>query len=58
MKLKKIFNNFTILIFIALILSLFYSNDNIKKYDKNVLDQNGNSIHLMLKNDSFRTKMT
>ena len=54
MKLKKIFNNFTILIFIALILSLFYSNDNIKKYDKNVLDQNGNSIHLMLKNDSFR----
>jgi len=45
---------FIILFLFSSILSLIYTNHNIKNYDKNILDEEGNSVHLMIKNDTHR----
>lgn len=45
---------FIILFLSSLILSLIYIKHNIKNYDKNILDENGTSFHLMIKNDTQR----
>ena len=45
---------FIILFLSSLILSLIYIKHNIKNYDKNFLNENGTSFHLMIKNDTQR----
>ena len=45
---------FLILFLFSSILSLIYIKHNIKNYDKNILDDNGRSVHLMIKNDAQR----
>ena len=43
-----------ILIFLSILISISYANFNISKYDKNTLNDNGQSYHLMIKNDAIR----
>ena len=45
---------FLILFLFSSILSLIYIKHNIKNYDKNILDDNGRSVHLMIKSDTQR----
>ena len=54
MKIKNIINSSFVLIILSLIISLTYANLNIKNFDKNVLTEDDQSIHLMIKNDTFR----
>ena len=54
MKSIKISYLFLILFLFSSILSLIYIKHNIKNYDKNILDDNGRSFHLMIKNDTQR----
>tara|TARA_Y100000590_G_scaffold213372_1_gene241763 strand:+ start:26234 stop:27664 length:1431 start_codon:yes stop_codon:yes gene_type:complete len=54
MKSKNIINFCSVLVFLSLIISLIYANYNIKNFDKNVKNDNDQSIHLMIKNDTFR----
>ena len=54
MKQKNIINSSFVLIILSLIISLTYANLNIKNFDKNVLTEDDQSIHLMIKNDAFR----
>lgn len=54
MKVKTLLDYCLILIFFSAIVSVLYSNYNIKHFDKNVLDQNEKSVHLMIKNDPLR----
>lgn len=51
---KKKTNYCSIVIFFSLCLSLFYANHNIKLFDKNILNENNKSVHLMIKNDPLR----
>ena len=54
MKVKTLLDYCLILIFFSAIISVLYSKYNIKNFDKNVLDQNAKSVHLMIKNDPLR----
>ncbi len=54
MKLKNITNSCSIIIIVALLASLIYANFNIKNFDRNVFTENGQSTHLMIKNDALR----
>tara|TARA_B100001063_G_C16741928_1_gene545284 strand:+ start:325 stop:1752 length:1428 start_codon:yes stop_codon:yes gene_type:complete len=54
MKIDKFLIYFLTLILLSLTASLIQGNYNIKHYDKNVIAENGQSTHLMIKNDSFR----
>ena len=54
MKEKNLSKYCLILIFLSLIISIVYSNYNIKHFDKNIIDKSGSTIHLMIKNDALR----
>ena len=54
MKTYKIFNFGIIVIFLSIIISLLNANNNIKNFDKNVINENNKSVHLMIKNDNYR----
>ena len=43
-----------ITIFISIFFSILYANFNIKNYDKNIINENGASTHLLIKNDALR----
>jgi hypothetical protein len=43
-----------ITIFISIFFSVLYANFNIKNYDKNIINKNGSSVHILIKDDSFR----
>ena len=43
-----------ITVFISIFFSVLYANFNIKNYDKNIINKNGVSTHLLIKDDSFR----
>lgn len=43
-----------ITIFISIFFSVLYANFNIKNYDKNIIRENGSSVHILIKDDSFR----
>ena len=43
-----------ITIFISIFFSVLYANFNIKNYDKNIISENGSSVHILIKDDSFR----
>ena len=45
---------FPIVILIGFLISIFFSINNIKKYDQNVIDSNGNHYHKMIKYDAYR----
>ncbi|ARJ48206.1 glycosyltransferase family 39 protein [Candidatus Pelagibacter sp. RS39] len=42
-----------ILIFFGFFLSVFFSINNLNKYDKNLIDANGNNYHQMIKYDTY-----
>ena len=54
MKIQNIINSCFAIIILSLITSIIYANYNIKNFDKNVLNESDQSIHLMIKNDAFR----
>ena len=41
-------------IFIGFVFSILLSINNLNKYDKNLIDENGNSYHQMIKGDAYR----
>lgn len=45
---------FSIIILLGFLISVFFSINNIKKYDQNVIDSNSNQYHKMIKYDSYR----
>ncbi len=46
--------NYLIIIFVGLFISIYLTINNINKYDKNAVDENGKSYHQMIKYDTFR----
>ena len=54
MKLQNIINSCLVVIILSLITSIIYASFNIKNFDKNILNESDQSIHLMIKNDAFR----
>ena len=57
MSFKQMFKNSKItliIIFFGFIISVFIPMNNINKYDKNIIDENGNSYHQMIKHDTLR----
>lgn len=55
MKKFKTFNQIHLfVIFISFLLCLLYANYNIKKFDKETIDQNNINYHQMIKNDVYR----
>ena len=45
---------FFIIIFISIFFSILYANFNIKNYDKNITNDKGSSIHILIRDDSLR----
>jgi len=46
--------NVIIIIFIGFVLSVLLSIDNLNNHDKNLVNENGNTYHKMIKYDAYR----